>query len=165
MIYYYSTYQSKVSNPTHMLHSNSWKYIILTCEDVQVLGSVKCSTVSQIPDLHIGDLGGLPWPFPNYWLMLLAITEIKKIKTSFLNKDKSRRWCVRCKLTPEIETCYKLRSHNVQIGISHDLICTHIPCMITSNLYLLEVNPQICIQLFKHYASQRDNVLVTITPL
>jgi hypothetical protein len=35
-------------------------YYLLTCEDVQVLDSVRCSTVSQIPDLHTGDLGGVP---------------------------------------------------------------------------------------------------------
>jgi len=35
-------------------------HYLLTCEDVQVLDSVRCSTVSQIPDLHTGDLGGVP---------------------------------------------------------------------------------------------------------
>jgi hypothetical protein len=43
--------------PMHELYKI---YIFLTCEDAQVLDSIRCSTVSQIPDLHIGDLGGLP---------------------------------------------------------------------------------------------------------
>jgi hypothetical protein len=160
MIYYYSTYRNKVqnfttdsSNPTHMLRYNTWNYIFLTCEDVQVLGSVRYSTVSQIPDLHIGELGGLPWPFPNYWRAFGNNRE--KEDKRLLKECTSRWWCVCCKLTPEIKTCSKLRSYTVHISISHYLICTDIPFMIISNLYcllirgnLLEVNPQICIQLY-----------------